>query len=48
MFPECNEPKNRRLTSQEMETEKWIAGLFKRPLRHFSVRQAFFIRMYPM
>lgn len=42
MFPECNQPKNRRLTSQEMETEKWIAGLFKRPLRHFLLDKPFY------
>lgn len=35
MFPQENKPKNRRFQPHELETEKWLATLFKRPLRSF-------------
>lgn len=29
------ETPNRRMNSKELETEKWIANLFNRPMRYF-------------
>jgi len=36
------ETPNRRLTPKEMEDEKYIANLFKRPYRHFIKDKPFY------
>lgn len=36
------EPPNRRMTPQELEEEKFIAGLFKRPMRWFIKDKPFY------
>ena len=42
MFPECNQPKNRRLTPAELEDDLFFAKMFKRPLRHFVQDKPFY------
>lgn len=42
LFPEMIPQKNRRLTPAEMQEEKILADIFKRPVRHFLLDRPFY------